>query len=121
MLVTLTPAPIATMQDWRPVAVKGQVAEIFGNKFIVQDDSGRALVETGPEGEGVNLVAKSETVTVQGRFERGFIHALAISHADGRTDLLGPPGSLPQAGPSAWRTAGHFLSHWFNWHAWRDG
>ena len=30
----------------------GQVAEVFGNKFIIQDDSGRTLVDTGPRGEG---------------------------------------------------------------------
>jgi uncharacterized protein YdeI (BOF family) len=94
-LVMLTPAPITFMHDWSEVAVKGQVAEIFGNKFIVQDDSGRALVETGRSGESGNLVAKSETVTVQGRFEHGFIHAQAISHSDGRNDFVGPPGPPP--------------------------
>ena len=50
-MLLLTPAPIATMPDWSEVAVKGQVAEVFGNKFILQDDSGRALVDTGPSGE----------------------------------------------------------------------
>ena len=97
-LVMLTPGPITAMHDWSAVAVKGQVAEIFGNKFIVQDDSGRALVETGPRGDGGRLVAKSETVTVQGRFDHGFIHAQAISHSDGRNDLVGPPGP-PHGGP----------------------
>jgi hypothetical protein len=63
-MVMLTPAPITAMHDWSEVAVKGQVAEVFGNKFIVQDDSGRALVDTGRSGESGNLVAKSETVTV---------------------------------------------------------
>ena len=53
-LVMLTPAPITSMRDWSEVAVKGQVAEIFGNKFIVQDDSGRALVDTGRSGETGN-------------------------------------------------------------------
>jgi hypothetical protein len=91
----LTPAPIMSMHDWSEVAVKGQVAEIFGNKFIVQDDSGRALVETGRRGESGQLVAKSESVTVQGRFEHGFIHAQVISHSDGRNDFVGPPGLPP--------------------------
>ncbi len=95
-LVALTPAPIAAMKDWSPVAVKGQVAEIFGNKFVIQDDGGRALVETGRQGEGGGLVAPAETVTVQGRFEHGFIHAVAIQHADGRSDLVGPPGPPPR-------------------------
>jgi hypothetical protein len=94
-LVMLTPAPITSTHDWSEVAVKGQVAEVFGNKFIVQDDSGRALVETGRSGESGKLVVKSETVTVQGRFEHGFIHAQAISHSDGRNDFVGPPGPPP--------------------------
>jgi hypothetical protein len=94
-MVMLTPAPITSMHDWSDAAVKGQVAEIFGNKFIVQDDSGRALVDTGRSGESGNLVAKSETVTVQGRFEHGFVHAQAISHSDGRNDFVGPPGPPP--------------------------
>lgn len=109
-LVMLTPAPIAAMQDWNAVAVKGQVADIFGNKFILQDESGRALVETGPRGEGGTLVAKSETVTVQGRFEHGFIHAQVVSHGDGRNDIVGPPGPPhgglfggPRGGPLALR------------------
>lgn len=93
--VALAPAPITAMKDWSPVAVKRQVAEIFGNKFVVQDDSGRALVEIGRHGEGGNLVAKSETVTVQGRFEHGFIHAVTIQHADGHNDVVAPPGPPP--------------------------
>jgi hypothetical protein len=35
------------MTDWSTIEIKGQVAEIFGNKFVLQDASGRALVETG--------------------------------------------------------------------------
>lgn len=95
ILVPLTPGPISTMKEWAAVAVKGQVTEIFGNKFIIADDSGHALVETGRQGEGGTLVAASETVTVQGRFEHGFVRAVAIQHGDGRTVVLGPPGPPP--------------------------
>jgi hypothetical protein len=114
IFLPLSPAPITAMHDWSPVAVKGQVAEIFGNKFVIQDESGRALVETGPQGEGGTLVAASETVTVQGRFEQGFIHAVAISHADGRTDILGPPpppGLLSWSGPKGWAHRIPLLPH----------
>ena len=104
-MVMLTPAPITSMHDWSEVAVKGQVAEVFGNKFIVQDDSGRALVDTGRLGESGQLVAKSENVTVQGRFEHGFIHAEVISHPDGRNEFVGPPGP-PPGGPMALRGPG---------------
>jgi hypothetical protein len=95
-IVALAPAPVAAMKDWSPVAVKGQVAEIFGNKFVVQDESGRALVETGPQGEGGGVVASSEIVTVQGRFEHGLIHAVVIQHADGRNDVVAPPAPPPR-------------------------
>ena len=61
-------SPITSMSEWTPAAIKGQVAELFGNKFIIADASGRALVETGREGEGGQLVKANETVTVQGRF-----------------------------------------------------
>jgi len=88
----LNPVQIAAMKDWSVVAIKGQVAEIFGNKFILQDGSGRALVETGPQGEDGALVAKDEAVTVAGRFEHGFVHAEIVVKADGRTVALGPPG-----------------------------
>ena len=101
-LVMLTPAPITAMHDGSAVAVKGKVAEIFGNKFILQDDSGRALVDLGPRGDRSPLVAQSEAVTIQGRFDHGFIHAQAVSHSDGRNDLVGPAGP-PHGGPLALR------------------
>ena len=90
-VLLLQPAPIAQMADSRAVAVKGQVAEVFGNKFIIQDDSGRTLVDTGPRGEGGSLVAKGEAITVQGRFENGFIHANVMTRADGSSEAFGPP------------------------------
>lgn len=52
-------------------------------------------METGREGEGGKLVSKGETVTVQGRFENGFLHARLITHADGKKVVLGPAGGLP--------------------------
>ena len=100
VLLALAPAPITAMQDGSQVAVRGQVAEVFGNKFILSDDSGRALIETGRKGEDGTLVAKSDNVTVQGRFEHGFVHALAIQYGDGRTVVLGPSGPpRPPHGP----------------------
>ena len=88
----LTPGPVSALAEWHVGAVKGQVAEIFGNKFVIEDPSGRALIETGRAGEGGDLVTPNETVTVQGRFEHGFLHATLIVHPDGHADPLGPPG-----------------------------
>jgi len=97
-----TPVAINVLPNWGLVTVKGQVAEIFGNKFVVQDASGRALVETGRVGEGGKLVAKDESVMVQGRFGNGFIHATFVVHADGTTVAIGPAGDRPLRGPHGW-------------------
>lgn len=105
-VVLLEPARIDSLQDGASIAVKGNVAEIFGNRFIVQDGSGRALVDTGPRGEDSTVVTKGETVTVQGLFDRGAIRADIISHADGRNEAFGPPRGPggpgePDDGPGA--------------------
>jgi hypothetical protein len=103
-VLLLQPAPIGAMREGSAVAARGEVAEIFGNKFIVADASGRALVDTGPRGEDRTLVAKGETVTVQGRFDRGVVHAQLLAHADGRNEAFGPPGPKgPKDGPRAER------------------
>jgi hypothetical protein len=96
-VMLLQPAPINAMTDAKPAAIKGEVAELFGNKFIVQDGSGRALVDTGPGGERRAVAAKGETLTVQGRFDRGVLHADVVTHADGRNEAFGPP--RPPHGP----------------------
>lgn len=91
-MAPLAPVAITAMEDGGIVTIKGTVAEIYGNKFILQDDSGRALVETGPAGESGKLVDKSEPVSVQGRFDNGFMHAAFIVKADGKTEALGGLG-----------------------------
>lgn len=93
----LPPVAINAMADDSLVAVKGKVAEQFGNKFVIVDTSGRALVDTGPAGEDRNLVKQDEDVTVQGRFDAGFIRAGMVIHADGKVDELKPP--RPHPGP----------------------
>ena len=96
--VLAAPTAIATLAPSSQAAVKGRVAEIFGNKFVIQDPTGRALVETGRRGEDGNLVAKDETVTVQGRFEHGFVHGDVLVHEDGRAESLRPR----PPGPKGW-------------------
>lgn len=94
----VAPTAISALAPSGAIAARGEVAEIFGNKFVLQDGTGRALVETGRAGEAAPLVAKGETVTVQGRFEKGFLHARVITRADGKPVELGRPGGPPGPG-----------------------
>lgn len=96
---SLAATPITDLSAGRSVALEGKVVEIFGNKFVVDDGTARALVETGRAGEGGDLVAIGEPVTVQGRFDHGFVHASALRHGDGAIDELAPPPP-PARGPA---------------------
>jgi uncharacterized protein YdeI (BOF family) len=104
--------PAIEMAPLRPVAIKslassssiitlrGRVAEIYGDKFVIDDGSGRALVETGPEGEGGNLVGVGAPVSVQGRFDRGVVHASFLVDQAGKVTALGPVGGPPHDRPA---------------------
>lgn len=106
-----TPVAIRSLGDNGIVTIRGQVAEIFGNKFVMADATGRALVDTGREGEGGTLVHPGEAVTVQGRFDRGFIHAAFLVSPGGKVVALGPlAGPHEHRGPHdgpAEREPGH--------------
>lgn len=96
-VMLLQPTAINKLEAGDAVAVRGSVAEIFGNKFVLDDGTGRALVDLGPRGEDADVVTKGETVTVQGRFDRGIMHARIVSHADGRNDAFDGPPPPPDA------------------------
>ena len=88
------------------VTVRGKVAEVYGPAFILADGSGRALIEAGPHrgfmGRATSLVAVGQTVTVQGHFHDGTIHASFLVGADGKVTALrpmGPPRGGPDRGP----------------------
>ena len=67
ILATAAMAQVAIDQV-RPegISIKGTVADIFGDKFVLEDKSGRILVQTGPAGPQAAPVRSGETVTVIG-------------------------------------------------------
>ncbi|WP_353204253.1 hypothetical protein, partial [Sphingomonas sp.] len=91
------PVAIPSLADGESiVTVRGKVAEIYGRAFILADGRGRALVETGRHrgfmDGATSLVAIGQTVTVQGRFHDGTIHASFLVGADGKVTALRPMG-----------------------------
>ncbi len=91
------------------VTVRGKVAEVYGPAFILADGSGRALVEAGRHGGAFSgetpLVAIGQTVSVQGHFRDGAIHASFLVGADGKVTALRPMGP-PRGGPGGFRRGG---------------
>lgn len=96
------PVAIRSLSSTGIVTIGGRVAEVYGNKFVMHDSTGRALVDTGREGDKRQLVTVNQPVTVQGRFERGFVHAAFLIGPDGKVlalePLAGPP-HRPHDGP----------------------
>lgn len=91
-----TPVAIRSLQSDGIVTIRGTVAEIYGNKFVMADPTGRALVDLGREGEDGSLVTAGQPVTIQGRFEHGFVHASFLVGAGGKVTALGPLGGPPR-------------------------
>lgn len=101
-MAPLRPVAIASLPKSEGiVTIRGRVAETYGNKFVIDDGSARTLVDTGREGDDRALVANGMPVTVQGRFDRGFVHASFLVDQAGKVTALmpmhGPDG--PMGGP----------------------
>lgn len=88
------------------VTVKGRVAETYGDRFVLQDGSGRTLVDAGRGGADVRSGA---ALTVQGRYRDGQLHASYLVDAQGNVQAVGAPppppggphGPPPPGGPGA--------------------
>ena len=92
------PVAIHSLSSTGIVTIRGRVLEVFGNKFIMADASGRTLVDTGREGDDRQLVTAGEPITVQGRFDGGFIHAAFLVRPDRKVLALGPLAGPPHGG-----------------------
>jgi len=89
------PVAIRSLGSSGIVTIRGRVAEVYGNKFVMEDGTGRALVDLGPDGDRRALAAVGTPVTVQGRFARGFMHAAFLVGPDSKVVALGPLGEPP--------------------------
>jgi hypothetical protein len=78
------------------VTVRGRVAEVYGDRFTVQDGSGKALVDAGPRSR--LAVRAGSPILVQGRFDNGQLHARYLVDASGTVQEAGPPPPRPGAG-----------------------
>ena len=92
-----TPTAIARLSGTSGVVtVKGRVVEIFGDRFVLQDATGRTMIDAGRNGDGVTAGA---TMTVQGRYDNGQLRASYLVDPNGRIVAAGPAGGPPPHGP----------------------
>jgi uncharacterized protein YdeI (BOF family) len=69
------------------VTVKGRVAEVYGDRFVIADASGRTMVDAGRAGRDVQAGAP---VTVQGRYDNGQLRASFMVDRNGMVEPVGP-------------------------------
>lgn len=94
-MAPLAPVAIRTLAASASiVTLKGQVTDIYGNKFIMNDASGKMLVDTGRAGNDTTLVITGQAVTVQGRFRRGYVQASFLIGPDGKVVALRQMGGF---------------------------
>ena len=77
------------------VSAKGRVTEVFGDRFVVQDRTGRAMVA----GSRDAMPSVGSNVLVQGRYDDGVMHAQYLVDPNGSVVSVGPPPPRPGAGP----------------------
>jgi len=92
-MAPITPIAIGTLARHSGiVTVKGRIAEVYGNRFIVGDASGRTMVDAGRFAEaGMQAGAP---VTVQGRYLDGQLHASFLVDQAGTVEQVGPAHRL---------------------------
>ncbi|MGW8134958.1 hypothetical protein [Sphingomonas zeae] len=87
------PTPIAKLSSTSGVVTaKGRVAEVFGDRFVVQDATGRAMVASNRDA----MPSVGSNVMVQGRYDDGVMHAQYLVDPNGSVVPVGPP---PPGGP----------------------
>jgi hypothetical protein len=92
------PTAIAKLANTRGVvSVRGRVAEVYGDRFIVQDATGRTLVDAGRGTAG--SLHRADPILVQGRFDEGQLHARYLVDAAGNVQEVGPPPPPGRRGP----------------------
>jgi hypothetical protein len=73
------------------VTVKGRVAEVYGDRFVVQDGTGRTMVDAGRDA----APTKGAAVQVQGRYDDGQLRASYLVDPAGKVTPVGGPRHGP--------------------------
>lgn len=80
------------------LSIEGEVRDVFGNRFVLEDQSGRVLVETGPERGREYDLRQGERLTVFGEPDNdGGFEAARIVREDGSEIVLRRPDGPPRA------------------------
>ncbi|PXA91693.1 hypothetical protein DMC47_25005, partial [Nostoc sp. 3335mG] len=90
--------PIAKLADSSGiVTVKGRIAELYGDRAVIADGSGRTMIDLGRDAS--TRVAVGNDVQVQGRYDDGQLRASYLVGPNGQVEAIGP-GPRGPGGPT---------------------
>ncbi|MBW6526171.1 hypothetical protein KZ813_04915, partial [Sphingomonas sp. RHCKR7] len=95
MAPTVPTAVARLQQSSGTVTVRGRVAAVYGDRFVVEDSTGRALVDAGRD----SAPRAGAPVLVQGRYDEGQLRARFLVDSAGAREVGPPPP--PRHGPGA--------------------
>ncbi|WP_158626096.1 PepSY domain-containing protein [Arsenicitalea aurantiaca] len=81
--------------------IQGEVGDVFGSRFLIEDETGRVLVDPArPLAEGLSL-ENGETLVIVGEATPDGFRATSVTRADGTELLAGAPAAqVAQAAPA---------------------
>lgn len=88
---------IGTLGRAHGTTIQGIVADVFGNRFVLEDATGRVLVSSGPHWHHQLTLRKGERVTVNGELDGDEFDAFTITRQDGEVVAI-----RPAEGPPPW-------------------
>ena len=86
------------------VTVKGKVVETHGDRFVLQDKTGRTMVDAGRDHQAD--IKTGQQMLVQGRFDDGQMRAAFLVGPGGKVDAVGPLAGRDPHGPHGPRHPG---------------
>lgn len=91
----IRPVAIASLaqREGSLVTVRGKVAETYGDRFMLTDGSGKAMVDIGRASE--TAVAVGQELLVQGRYDDNQLRASFLVDGNGRVRAVGRMGRGP--------------------------
>ncbi|MHA6722396.1 hypothetical protein [Sphingomonas sp. RS2018] len=75
------------------VTVKGRVTDVFNDRVVIQDATGRTLIDAGQEARG--SIARGAPLTVQGQVRDGQLRPSYLIDQTGAVRAVGPGGKGP--------------------------
>ncbi len=76
------------------IKLTGTVTDVFGQRYVVEGDGKKSLVDIGPKGRDLVTIKSGDKVAVEGELtDAGEVHALRVSVADKPVVELPAPGS----------------------------